>query len=265
MILTNNSTPSFMLMPLHSAAVRSTEPPTSRDDAEAAEQIYHRLTPCASGSRFPSDILVDGSISYMFGPVVAEIYFGYLFKGSIRSSLLRWDVPDWPGACFTSQPILNTVAETITCLEREPKSHMLDYNARNLEGTVVPQALWSPRSLGATNKYVLDATLQLPIFFVRQDRTVGVSLREAVEGPREGLLGAQSYAPLGGQSTLHVRIQVRDYCKLGCSYSHFGQCGTVASSGRGWRGHFLMRFSVHHSGLVIERGSVKYRHATTRA
>jgi hypothetical protein len=26
-----------------------------------------------------------------------------------------------------------------------------------------------------------------------------------------------------------------------------------------------MRFVVHNSGLVIERGSVKYRHATTRA
>jgi len=158
--------------------------------------------------------LVDGTISYMFGPGVAEVYFRYLLKGNIRRSLLCWDVPNWPGACFTSQGALNAVAETSSaCHEREPKARLLDYDARNLEGTVVPQALWSPHSRGAMNKYVLDAALQFPIFFVRQDRTVGLSLHEAVEGPR-GLLGAQTYAPLGGQSTLHVRIQVRDYCMI---------------------------------------------------
>jgi hypothetical protein len=205
-----------MLMSLHSAAIGFTMPPTSRDDAE---QIHYLPTPCVSSSWHPSDILIDGSISYMFGPKFAEVYFSYLFKGSIRRSLLRWDVPEWPGACFTSQGIFSNASESFTCLEREPKPHLLDYDARNLEGTVVPQVLWSPRSLGATNKYVLDATLQFPIFFVRQDRTVGVSLHEAVEGPRGDLLGAQSYAPLGGQSTLHVRIQVRCYCMISLPYS----------------------------------------------
>ncbi|KAF8490001.1 hypothetical protein F5888DRAFT_1573055, partial [Russula emetica] len=87
---------------------------------------------------------------------------------------------------------------------------LLDYDVRNLEGTIVPQALWSPQSQGAMNKYVLDATLQFPIFFVRQDRTVGLALHEAVEGPRE-VLGAKTYAPLGGQSTLHVGIQWPGY------------------------------------------------------
>jgi hypothetical protein len=251
-----------MSMSLHSAAVGFTTPPTLRHDAE---QIQHLPTPCTSSSWHPSDILIDGSISYMFGPDFAEVYFSYLFKGSIRRSLLCWDVPDWPGACFTSQGILSTAAESFMCLEREPKPHLLDYDARNLEGTVVPQVLWSPRSLGATNKYVLDATLQFPIFFVRQDRTVGISLQEAVEGPRGDLLGAQSYAPLGGQSTLHVRIQVSGYCMISCPYSLFGQRGTVTSPGRVRRGLFLTRFVVYHSGLIIERGSVKYRHGTTRA
>ena len=171
----------------------------------------------------------------MFGPGFAEVYFSYLFKGSIRRSLLCWDVPNWPGACFTSQDIFGYASESFTCLEREPNPHLLDYDARNLEGTVVPQALWSPRSLGATNKYVRDAALQFPIFFVRQDRTVGVSLREAVEGLRGDLLGAQSYAPLGGQSTLHVRIQVRFYCMISFPCPLFGQCGTVTLLGKGRR------------------------------
>jgi hypothetical protein len=196
-------------------------PPTSRDEAE---QIYHHLTPGASSSRPPSDILVDGTISYSFGPRGAEDYFRHLLKGSIRRSLLCCDVPNWPGACFTSQGALDAVAETSsTRHEWEPRAHLLDYDTRNLEGTVVPQALWSPQSEAAMNKYVVDAVLQFPIFFVRRDRIVGLSLQEAMEGPCEVLLGAQTYAPLGGQSTLHVRIQVRDPLYDTCLYSVFGQ------------------------------------------
>ena len=173
------------------------------------------LTPCTPSYRAPSDILVDGSISYTFGPRVTENYFGHLLKGSIRRSQLCWDVPTWPGACFTNQGV-NAITETSgsTCHKRVvPKPHLLDYDVRNLEGTVVPQVLWSPQSQGAMNKYVRDATLEFPIFFVRQDHAVGLTLHEAVEGPRE-VLGAQTHAPLGGQSTIHVRIQVRDCCMI---------------------------------------------------
>ncbi len=199
------------------------------------DELYTHLTPCTSISRRPpSDIFIDGSISYMFGPKDAEVYFGYLLKGSIRTSELCWDVPDRPGACFTSQGVvLDAIAERSsgTCHKRVgPKARLLDYDVRNLEGTVVPQVLWSPQSEGAMNKYVLDATLQFPIFFVRQeDRAVGLTLHEAVQGPHE-VLGAQTCAPLGGQTTLHVRIQVRGLLYYdSCPLFFFSQRGTVAS------------------------------------
>jgi hypothetical protein len=234
---------------------------------DEAEKMHSYLTSCTSSYRAPSDILVDGSISYMFGPRTAELYFSYLLKGSIRRSQLSWDVPTWPGACFTSQGVLNATARTSssTCHKRVgPKARLLDYDVRNLEGTVVPQVLWCPQSQGAMNKYVLGATLQFPIFFVRQDRAVGLALYEAVEGRRE-VLGGETYAPLGGQSTLHVRIQVRRLLYDSCPCSLFGHGGTVASRGREYRANLLMPSSCHHSGLDIEYGSVKYRHATTRA
>lgn len=234
---------------------------------DEAEKMYSYLTQHTSSYRAPSDILVDGSISYMFGPRTAQVYFGYLLKESIRRSQLCWDVPAWPGACFTSQGILNATAETSssTCHKRVgTKARLLDYDVRNLEGTVVPQVLWSPQSQGAMDKYVRDATLQFPIFFVRQDRVVGLSLYEAVEGPRE-VLGGETYAPLGGQSTLHVRIQVSGLLYDSCPCSLFGHRGTIASPRRKWRANLLMISSCHHSGLDIEYGSVKYRHATTRA
>jgi len=233
---------------------------------DEAEEMYSYLTPCTSSYRAPSDILVDGSISYMFGPRAAEGYFGYLLKGSIRRSQLCWDVPTWPGACFTIQGVLNATAETPSsnCHKRVgPRARLLDYDVRNLEGTVVPQVLWSPQSQSTMNKYVRDATLQFPIFFVRQDRAVGLTLHEAVEGPRK-VLGAQTYAPLGGQSTLHVRIQVRGLLYDSCHCSLFGHRGTVASPGREYRANLLMTSSCHYSGLDIVYGSVKYRHATTR-
>lgn len=235
---------------------------------DEAEKMYNDLTMCTSSYQAPSEILVDGSISYMFGSRVAEVYFGYLLKGSIRRSQLCWDVPTWPGACFTSQGVLGAAAETSSSTCRKwvgPKARLLDYDVRNLEGTVVPQALWSPQSQGAVNKYVLDATLQFPIFFVRQDRALGLALHEAIEGPRR-VLGAQTYAPLGGQSTIHVRIQVRELLYDSCPCSLFDHRGTVVSPGREWRANLLMTSSCHHhSGLDIGYGSVKYRHATTRA
>jgi hypothetical protein len=197
----------------HFATIGSPMHPSLMDESE---KKCNYLTPCTSSYRAPSDILVDGSISYTFGPRAAEDYFGHLLKGSIQRSQLCWDVPTWPGACFTSQGALNATAETSssTCHKREgARVCPLDYDVRNLEGSVVPQVLWSPQSQGAMNKYVLDAPLQFPIFFVRQDRAVGLALHEAVEGPR-GVLGAQTYAPLGGQSTLHVRIQVRGCCMI---------------------------------------------------
>lgn len=234
---------------------------------DEADKMCNYITTCTSSHRAPLDILIDGSISYMFGPSAANLYFGYLLKGNIRRSQLCWDDSTWPGACFTSQGVLEAVVERSsgTCRKRVgPKARLLDYDVRNLEGTIVPQELWSPQSQGAMNKYVLDATLQFPIFFVRQDRAVGLTLHEAVEGRRE-VLGAQTHAPLGGQSTLHVRIQVRGLLYDSCPCSLFGHRGTVVSPGREWRANLLMNSSCHHSGLDILYGSVKYRHATTRA
>jgi hypothetical protein len=182
------------------SAVESATQPWLRDDTRKAPSPIRASHP-------PADILVDGSLSYMFGSRVTEWYFGQLLKGRLRKSLLRWDIPGWPGACFTSQ---GPNSGTPTCLEHQPPpARPLDYDVRNLGGTVVPQALWGPQGQGATKKYVLDAILEWPVFFVREDRTVGLSLQEAVNGPCRTLLGAQMHAPLGGRSTLHVRIKVR--------------------------------------------------------
>jgi hypothetical protein len=161
----------------------------------------------------PADLLVDGTLSYMFGSRVSEWYFEHLLKVRIRRSLLRWDIPGWPGACFTvsGQAQASESQTPPTHHERHgpaPEARLLDYDVRGLGGTVVPQALWSPRGMSAMKKYVLDAALQWPVFFVREDRTVGIPLQDAIKGRSRALVGAQTHAPLGGRCTLHVRIKV---------------------------------------------------------
>ena len=178
-------------------AIESVTHPYPKDDAGRTSH------PTTCASQAPADILVDGALSYMFGSRISEWYFEHLLKGRIRRSLLRWDVPGWPGACFTSQESGSEIPVF------HEQARLLDYDVRRLRGTIVPQALWGPQGQGATKKYVLDATLQWPVFFIREDHTVGLSLQEAVEGPRQALLGAQTRAQLGERSTLHVRIKVR--------------------------------------------------------
>jgi len=232
----------------HFTAIESITHLHTRDDAGRTSHP----TPCASQA--PADILVDGIISYMFGSRISEWYFEHLLKGRMRRSLLRWDVPGWPGACFASQV---SELEIPAHHEHPPApARLLDYDVRGLGGTVVPQALWCPQGQGATKKYVLDATLQWPVFFVREDHTVGLSLQEAVEGPRRALLGAQTRAQLGERSTLHVRIKVRTRR----SFSHpLFLPGQVS----GLLGMQHRLFAFCYSGLVTRYGSANVRRATT--
>ena len=236
-------------MSSHFTAIETVTYPYPRDDAG---RTSHPI-PCTLQA--PPDILVDGIISYMFGSRISEWYFGHLVKGHIRRSLLRWDVPGWPGACFTSQ-----VSESeIPAFHEHPPAlgRLLDYDVRGLAGTVVPQVLWSPQGQGATKKYVLDATLQWPVFFVREDHTVGVSLQEAVEGPRRALLRAQTRAQLGERSTLHVRIKVRTRPTFSHPLFLPGQVSVSLSIQ-----HCLFAFC--DSGPVTGYGSANVRRATTR-
>lgn len=250
-----------MSLSSHFTAIGSATQPPSRD--EAGQQIPYHL---ACAGRPQADILVDGSISYMFGPRASECYFGHLLKEGIRRPLLCWDVPGWPGACFTSQGVLDAAAAAepesgtlapAACLEYQHRrpGRLLDYDARGLEGTVVPQAMWRPQGQSAIKKYVVNATLQWPVFFVRDDnRTLGFPLQE---GPPRVILGGQTYAPLGGQSSLHVRIKV-------WTSSWFLSPGPRATtlSTLGSNGAYLPSYFC--SGLAMRHGNVNSKCATTR-
>jgi hypothetical protein len=92
----------------------------------------------------------------------------------------------------------------------------IDYSAMDI-GTVVPQSLWPPRNGTELRQYGVEA-LQLPIFFIQEDGTLGLSLDDAASGRCQNLRDAQIQALLGGRATTYIRILVcaRWPCIIAC-------------------------------------------------
>ena len=84
---------------------------------------------------------------------------------------------------------------------------LLDYSIVRT-GTVIPQARWSPENVIDHRYHVAEAILQMPIFFVQQNGSLGLSLDDAVNGRYHTLRDARLQAQLGGKSTTHIRIGV---------------------------------------------------------
>ncbi|KAI0248869.1 hypothetical protein BJV78DRAFT_1114999, partial [Lactifluus subvellereus] len=71
---------------------------------------------------------------------------------------------------------------------------------------VVPQTLWLPHSVTDRRQHVLEAELQMPIFFECSNGGLGLSLDDTFNGRFQNLLRAQQFAPLGYKTTTHIRI-----------------------------------------------------------
>ena len=111
-------------------------------------------------------------------------------------------------------------------------------------GTVVPQTLWTPHIITDRRQHVIEAQLQLPIFFVHTNGSLGLSLETAMSGRCNTLIHAQYCAPLGPHTTTHICIGVSDI---------FGAVVHIQSAE-------LQLFS----GLGIEVSSARFRSATKR-
>ena len=85
--------------------------------------------------------------------------------------------------------------------------YLIDYSIVGT-GTVIPQARWYPENINDHRQHVADAILQMPIFFVQQNGTLGISLNDAINGRLQNLRDARMQAPLGGRATTHIRIGV---------------------------------------------------------
>ncbi|KAI9439233.1 hypothetical protein H4582DRAFT_1851949 [Lactarius indigo] len=88
----------------------------------------------------------------------------------------------------------------------------LDYSSRATQGTVVPQRRWTPAADGGDIKrHVEGADLQLPIYFVNRNGSIGFPLPDILQGCDHNLHNANGFAPLGGRATTHIRINWPGY------------------------------------------------------
>jgi len=148
------------------------------------------------------DFFTDGYIAYTFTPLGAEICLANLFKIDPQtvqrflhqSAFFVWNQPLLPH--LTSSP-LNFNGH---------RAWLLDYSIRP-GGTVVPQQLWFPQGQGDWRRYVEQAPLQMPLFFMQEDGTLGVPIANAAAG-QMFLRGARHPAPFGEKTTTKIRIGV---------------------------------------------------------
>ncbi|KAF8502124.1 hypothetical protein F5888DRAFT_1632085 [Russula emetica] len=148
-------------------------------------------------------VLVDGYMSQCFGPQQAEQHFFNILKSNTISASY---LPGTEGGSF----IATSVPEYIRVQFPNPYTWVLDRRVVG-HGTVVPQSLWIPFTITDRRRHVQDAELNMPIFFLHVDGRLGLPLDAAVIGRCDTLLNAKIPAPLGPQTTTHIRFGWRGY------------------------------------------------------
>ena len=132
-------------------------------------------------------------------------------------------------------------------LLRCPTQLPLDFSTRTTQGTVIPQRRWTPANKVNIRRHVREATLQLPVFFITRNGSVGFWLPDILEGHDHELQDRDCQAPLGGRTTTHIRINVS-------SLSLSSSCKRVSS----------MFIDSFHSGPDMPIGDARYQYKTRR-
>ncbi|KAI0255572.1 hypothetical protein BJV78DRAFT_1279317 [Lactifluus subvellereus] len=154
------------------------------------------------------DLCVDGNIAQTFGPERATQYFARLLRVDLRS-LRPTGSQEWPHAFFITSPAVKNSPPSVL-IDRQP-AWLLDYAIRDV-GTVVPQHIWSVHHPSDGGRYYKNVPLNMPIFFVHNDRvTLGLPLLRAAAGDCMTLLGVGAAPPVGDCSTTSIRINWPGY------------------------------------------------------
>ena len=157
-----------------------------------------------------NDILVDGFLSHMFSPRDAYEFFSLL----LRIPDFRPHVSYLRGAWY-----MNSVQRS-SGLPTRSTQLLLDFSTSITQGTIVPQRRWTPADEFDIRRYVRQATLQLPVFFVNRNGGIGFWLPDILQGRDHYLYNRDSQAPLGGRSSTHIRINVSSLSYLAAKGFH---------------------------------------------
>ena len=146
------------------------------------------------------DLLIDGYVSQMFGPRDAEAYFSSLLMSKPQHIQRHTVLPE--GIFSVAAP------PGLESNQHNQEAWAIDY-AINDMGRVIPQQIWSPRKPADAQRHGHHEQLRPPIFFAhKDDRSVGLFLREAAAGNCIRLRGAEQAARVGPSSHVQIRINV---------------------------------------------------------
>jgi hypothetical protein len=171
---------------------------------------YHQSRPSPNGYHNQSYTPIafnrsEGFLTRMFGRRDAAFFIQSLFKVDVRDVHLVGNVPGWHNALMTRTPSIHDTQVDAIDPNHRPL-WLLDIIPPAMY-QVVPQQIWSPPNQSDWRRYVEQANLRMPVFFIQNDGTIGLPLARAITGDR-ALRGADMPAPLGGGHSTQIRVAV---------------------------------------------------------
>jgi hypothetical protein len=165
----------------------------------------------------------NGFLVRMFGQRDAAFFIESLLKTSASNVYLIGNVPGWPNALMAQHPSAEDASPTaVMNLPNMPPCHLwlLDF-VPSPNFVVVPQKIWTPPNQSDWRRYVEQANLRMPVFFVQSDGSIGLPLTRATAGDTAMLHHAASPAPLGGGHSTQIRIAVSPTSTSTCLFLLF--------------------------------------------
>jgi len=187
----------------------SKEPLEPRNlDNSLLAMAYHQSRPSPNGYHNQSYTPIafnrsEGFLTRMFGRRDAAFFIQSLFKVDVRDVHLVGNVPGWHNALMTRTPSIHDTQVDAIDPNHRPL-WLLDIIPPAMY-QVVPQQIWSPPNQSDWRRYVEQANLRMPVFFIQNDGTIGLPLARAITGDR-ALRGADMPAPLGGGHSTQIRV-----------------------------------------------------------
>ena len=148
----------------------------------------------------------EGFLAKMFGPRDAAFFIESLLKVDAREVHLVGNVPGWHNALMSQMPSIQEAGYALLAPNGQPL-WLLDFIPQRMYH-VVPQKIWTPPNQSDWRRYVEQATLRMPVFFIQNSGAIGLPLAQALNGDRALLRGADKPAPLGGGHSTQIRIAV---------------------------------------------------------
>jgi hypothetical protein len=157
-------------------------------------------------ARIPFNVS-DGYLMRMFGARDTTFFLESLLKVDAREVDLISNVPGWPNALMVSRPSVSGTTPDAFESNQAPL-WLLDFVPLP-RLAVVTQQIWSPPNQSDWRRYIEQAYIRMPVFFVQNSGVVGLPLSRAVVGDTASLRNANRAGPLGGGHSTQIRIAAR--------------------------------------------------------